>query len=106
MLKDTSHNAQRKWANRAFKFVALVSLSPNLPINVCRSSLDSREKDEYGNSPFFGINLGIDDFGGKINVGDQVYVISEPKKSYMIYLLLIPLPIIAMFYVKKLPLFA
>ena len=59
--------------------------------------MDPREKEEYGNSPFFGINLGIDDFGGEINVGDKIFVICEnPKTSWMIYLMLIPVPIVAM----------
>ena len=60
-----------------------------------RTSLDPREKEEYQNSPFFGINLGIDNHGGSVNVGDKVFAIkNNEKSSLMPCLLLFPLPIL------------
>ena len=67
-----------------------------------RTSLDPREKEEYQNSPFFGINLGIDDHGGSVNVGDKVFAIKNNDKSSLIpCLLLFPLPILLMFIWKR-----
>ena len=39
-----------------------------------RSSLDTLERKEYGTSPFFGVNLGLEVKGGCISVGDKIYV--------------------------------
>ena len=67
-----------------------------------RTSLDPREKEEYQNSPFFGINLGIDNHGGSVNVGDKVFAIkNNEKSSLMPCLLLFPLPILLMFIWKR-----
>ncbi len=71
-----------------------------------RSSLTSVEKEEYGNSPFFGINLGIDEWGGQVSVNDDVYVILNKKSSFwsfsmMTSLLLFPIPVIAMTVIGK-----
>jgi len=67
-----------------------------------RTSLDPREKEEYQNSPFFGINLGIDNHGGSVNVGDKVFAIkNNDKSSLMPCLLLFPLPILLMFIWKR-----
>ena len=64
--------------------------------------MDPREKEEYGNSPFFGINLGIDNYGGSINVGDKIFVIQKPKSnSFLTYWILFPLPIAFMFLWKR-----
>ena len=41
-----------------------------------RSSLDEVERKEYGTSPFFGVNLGVET-GRKINVGDKVFISSK-----------------------------
>ena len=38
-----------------------------------RSSLNPEERKVYGDSPFFGINLGVDKCGS-INVGDKVCI--------------------------------
>ena len=67
-----------------------------------RTSLDPREKEEYQNSPFFGINLGIDNHGGSVNVGDKVFAIkNNEKSSLMPCLLLFPLPILLMLIWKR-----
>ena len=39
-----------------------------------RSSLDPQERKEYGTSPFFGVNLGLEVKGGCISVGDKIMV--------------------------------
>ena len=39
-----------------------------------RSSLDTQERKEYGTSPFFGVNLGLEVKGGCISVGDKILV--------------------------------
>ena len=41
-----------------------------------RSSLDEVERKEYGTSPFFGVNLGVET-GGEISVGDTVWISSR-----------------------------
>ena len=64
--------------------------------------MDPREKEEYGNSPFFGINLGIDNYGGSINVGDKIFVIKKGRNiSLLPCLILFPLPIVFMFLWKR-----
>ena len=37
-----------------------------------RASLDKEERREYGTSPFFGVNLGLEVAGGSIAVGDKI----------------------------------
>ena len=67
-----------------------------------RASLDSREQKIHRNSPFFGINLGIDEFGGQINVNDEVFVIKKEMKAFLWpYFLLFPLPVALMFFSQK-----
>lgn len=44
-----------------------------------RTSLDPIERKVQGDSPFFGINLGVDVIGGVIQIGDTVYV-GHPTK--------------------------
>lgn len=67
-----------------------------------RASLDPRELEEYGNSPFFGINLGIDQVGGEVKVGDPVYVIQQTSGLPAFpFLFLFPLPIALMFFYAK-----
>ena len=39
-----------------------------------RSSLDPQERKEYGTSPFFGVNLGLEVKGAGISVGDKILV--------------------------------
>ena len=48
---------------------------PLKTLKTFRSSLDETERKEYGNSPFFGVNLGVE-AGGEITVGDKVFISS------------------------------
>ena len=72
-------------------------------IYFCRSTLNPAEKSMYGNSPFFGINLGLDHPGGQINVQDQVYVIKAPpaKSSLLTSLLWLQAPLFIGFLIKQ-----
>ena len=49
---------------------------PLKTLKTFRSSLDEVERKEYGNSPFFGVNLGVQTGGGEISVGDSVFISS------------------------------
>ena len=67
-----------------------------------RSTLNPAEKSMYGNSPFFGINLGLDQPGGKIHVEDDVYVIKAPVKSSLLATLLwLQTPMIIGYLIKQ-----
>ena len=48
---------------------------PLKTLKTFRSSLDEVERKEYGTSPFFGVNLGVE-AGGEISVGDPVWISS------------------------------
>ena len=40
-----------------------------------RASLDQEERREYGTSPFFGVNLGVETgLGGSVRVGDKILI--------------------------------
>jgi len=60
-------------------------LDPDMePLKTLRSfrlSTDKRAKSVYGNSPLFGLNLGLDEAKGELlHVGDTVYVIRKKKE--------------------------
>ena len=43
-----------------------------------RTSLDPQERNVYQNSPFFGVNLGVDNpVNGFVHLNDEVYVIQN-----------------------------
>jgi len=46
---------------------------PLKTLKTFRSTLDETERKEYGSSPFFGVNLGVES-GGEISVGDKVFI--------------------------------
>ena len=48
---------------------------PLKTLKTFRSSLDETERKEYGNAPFFGVNLGVE-AEGEISVGDKVFISS------------------------------
>ena len=79
----------------ADKGVRHTEAEPLKTLKTFRSTLDPREQNVHKNAPFFGINLGIDEFGGIINVEDDVYVIKKEEKAFLWpYLILFPLPIL------------
>ena len=73
---------------------------PKKTLKTFRNSMNPNEQLLSKNAPFFGVNLGIDEYGGIINVGDQVEVIKKSTKNMwhlMPVFLLFPLPFLAMF---------
>ena len=49
---------------------------PLKTLRTFRSTLDEREKKEYGTSPFFGVNLGVHT-EGVISTNDKIYIKSK-----------------------------
>ena len=76
---------------------------PKKTLKTFRSTFNAQEQLEHKNAPFFGVNLGIDEYGGTINVGDEVEVIKKSQNSWHLLpiFMLFPLPILAMFYDRE-----
>ena len=57
----------------------------------------------FETNALFGVNLGIDEYGGTINVGDKVEVIKKSQNSWHLLpiFMLFPLTILAMFYDRE-----
>ena len=77
----------------------------------CRLSLDPKEKEEYENSPFFGVNLGVDNpgDGATIHLNDDVYVIENPSRisggtklsKWFFIPITIPISLITLFFMYR-----
>ena len=74
---------------------------PEKTLKTFRSTTNPEEQSLSKNAPFFGVNLGIDEYGGTINIGDHFEVIKKSTKNMwhmMPVFLLFPLPFMAMFF--------
>jgi len=58
-------------------------MEPLKTLKSYRSAKNKQERELYGESPLFGVNLGIDDHmvGGSIELGQKVFVIRRQKKA-------------------------
>ena len=73
-------------------------MEPLKTLKTFRASVLPEQQKVHKNAPFFGLNLGIEETGGTINVDDEIQVIKRCRNpSLLPILVLLNLPILAMF---------